>query len=76
MTNSIIIETWQRIKTLVDSMDIDIQKSKSGNVSAGLRARRGLRLIKKEASLLVKYLVENSKAGKADKAEKAKETID
>jgi hypothetical protein len=68
MTNSTIIETWQKIKTLVESMDIDVQKSRGGNASAGIRARRGLRLLKKEASFLVKCMVESDKASKASEA--------
>lgn len=65
MSNDTITETWQRIKTIVDSMDVDILKSKNGNASAGVRARRGLRLMKKEASALVKFMIEDEKQRKA-----------
>jgi hypothetical protein len=65
MSNDTITETWQRIKTIVDSMDVDILKSKNGNASAGVRARRGLRLMKKEASALVKFMIEDDKQRKA-----------
>lgn len=68
MSNDTIIETWQRIKTIIDSMDIDMQKSRNGNASAGVRARRGLRLVKKEASALVKSMVESDKQRKAAEA--------
>lgn len=68
MSNDTITDTWQRIKTIIDSMDIDMQKSKNGNASAGVRVRRGLRLMKKEASALVKTMVEEAKQRKAAEA--------
>jgi hypothetical protein len=65
MANEVIAETWKRVKTLVESMDIDVQKNASGNASAGVRARRGLRLLKKEAAALIKSMVEVEKDRKA-----------
>lgn len=62
--NDTIAENWQRIKTIIDSMEIDMQKSNNGNASAGVRVRRGLRLMKKEASALVKTMVEQVKQSK------------
>lgn len=64
MANSQIVETWNKVKTLVESMEIDIQKNAGGNVSAGVRARRGLRLLKKEAAALIKSMVEVEKSRK------------
>jgi hypothetical protein len=61
MANEFIAETWKRVKTLVESMDIDVQKKAGGNASAGVRARRGLRLLKKEAAALIKSMVEVEK---------------
>jgi hypothetical protein len=61
MANEFIAETWKRVKTLVESMDIDVQKNAGGNASAGVRARRGLRLLKKEAAALIKSMVEVEK---------------
>ena len=34
------------IKVLVESLDLDVVKNANGNSSAGVRARRGLRLLK------------------------------
>ena len=58
-----IDEKWNEIKVLVESLDQDVVKNVRGNASAGVRARRGLRLLKKEASDLVKLtlVVEKSK---------------
>ncbi len=61
MANSQIVEAWNKVKTLVESMEIDIQKNAGGNVSAGVRARRGLRLLKQEAAALIKSMVEVEK---------------
>ena len=65
MANSTIAEAWNRVKVLVESMEIDIQKNASGNVSAGVRARRGLRNLKKETAALIKSMVEGEKNRKA-----------
>ena len=64
MANSQIVETWNKVKVLVESMEIDIQKNAGGNVSAGVRARRGLRALKKEAAALIKSMVEVEKSRK------------
>ena len=60
-----ILEKWDEIKVLVDSINLDITKNAAGNASAGVRARRGLRLLKKEAASLVKITVQNDKERKA-----------
>jgi hypothetical protein len=65
MANDAITETWNKVKTIVESMDLDIQKNAGGNASAGVRARRGLRLLKKEAAALIKSMVEIEKNRKA-----------
>jgi hypothetical protein len=65
MANSTIAEAWNRVKVLVESMEIDIQKNAGGNVSAGVRARRGLRNLKKETAALIKSMVEVEKNRKA-----------
>lgn len=65
MANDAILEAWNKVKVLVDSMDIDIHKNAGGNVSAGVRSRRGLRSLKKEAAALIKSMVEVEKNRKA-----------
>lgn len=64
MANSQIVDTWNKVKTLVESMEVDIQKNANGNASAGVRARRGLRLLKKEAAALIKSMVDVEKSRK------------
>lgn len=65
MSNDAIIDSWTKLKTLVESMEIDVKKNSAGNASAGIRARRGLRLLKKEAAALTKLMVDVEKARKA-----------
>ena len=45
---------WEELKVLIESLEADIQKNISGNKSAGVRARKGLRLLKTNASEIVK----------------------
>jgi len=66
MSTEIITEKWHEIKVLVESLEQDVAKNSNGNSSAGVRARRGLRLLKKEASDLVKLTLEAEKARKAN----------
>jgi predicted transcriptional regulator len=60
-----ITERWNEIKVLVESLEQDVAKNVNGNTSAGVRARRGLRLLKKEAADLVKLTLEVEKSRKA-----------
>tara|TARA_E500000331_G_C17151904_1_gene667679 strand:- start:517 stop:714 length:198 start_codon:yes stop_codon:yes gene_type:complete len=62
-----ILDKWAEIKTIIESIDLDINKNASGNASAGVRARKGLRLLKKEAADLVKITVETDKQRKESK---------
>lgn len=62
-----ILDKWAEIKTIIESIDLDINKNAGGNASAGVRARKGLRLLKKEAADLVKITVESDKQRKENK---------
>lgn len=57
-----IVENYEKLKVLVESLELDVHKSASGNKSAGVRVRKGLRLLKREASDLVKSSLETSKS--------------
>lgn len=61
---SSIIEQWNEIKVLIESIDLDVVKNASGNASAGVRARRGLRLLKSKSGDLVKTTIEEDKKRK------------
>ena len=62
-----IKEKWEAIKVIVESLELDVQKNANGNASAGVRASKGLRLLKKEAAELVKITIEAEKASKDKK---------
>lgn len=59
--NDNLIENFEQLMTLVESLRGDVVKHSQGNKSAGLRVRRGLRDAKKMASELVKDSLELSK---------------
>jgi outer membrane murein-binding lipoprotein Lpp len=53
MTNN-VSNKWEELKTLVESLEDDVQKNAAGNKAAGTRARKGLRTLKTTAAELVK----------------------
>jgi uncharacterized lipoprotein len=52
---------WEELKKLVESLELDVVKNISGNKSAGVRARKGLRLLKQKASDVVKTSLNSDK---------------
>ena len=61
---STVTDQWSEIKVLIESLDLDVAKNAAGNASAGVRARRGLRLLKNKTAELVKATIEEDKARK------------
>ena len=61
--NDELVEKFQELKTLIESLQVDVVKNASGNKSAGVRARKGLRTLKKLASELVKDSLSSDKDG-------------
>jgi hypothetical protein len=59
--SSQLLDQWNEIKVLVESLDLDVLKNANGNASAGVRARRGLRLLKTKSAGLVKKTIEVEK---------------
>ena len=53
MSNN-VLNKWTEIKTLIETLEEDVQKNASGNKAAGTRARKGLRTLKTTAGELVK----------------------
>jgi len=52
---------WDDLKGLIETLEVDVQKSLQGNKSAGVRSRRGLRQLKSVAADLVKASLELEK---------------
>ena len=60
-----ILEKWNEIKVLVETLELDVHKNVDGNASAGVRVRKGLRALKKDASDLVKLSITEEKTKKS-----------
>ena len=56
-----MLDQWSELKVLVESLELDMHKNASGNKSAGVRARKGLRLLKKKSAELVKTSLSTDK---------------
>ena len=56
-----ILESWEGLKELVATLELDVHKNANGNKSAGVRARRGLRKLKTDAGTLVKLTLSAEK---------------
>ena len=63
-----VLAKWNELKTIVESVDLDVHKNANGNASAGVRARKGLRALKAAAAELVKLTISSEKA-EGDKGE-------
>ena len=61
-TETELMQKWLEIKTLMETLEVDVAKNANGNASAGVRVRRGLRNLKSEASSLVKISLQNDKS--------------
>lgn len=66
--NQKVVEQWERLRVLMASAEDDLLKNARGNVSAGVRLRKTLRLLKKETSDLVKLTVLEDKSKKSRSA--------
>ena len=59
--NERIIEQYEEIKLLVETLQEDVVKNSQGNKSAGVRVRKVLRELKKNAAELVKTSLSSDK---------------
>jgi hypothetical protein len=59
-----IIAKWRDLRALVEALEVDVAKSARGVGAAGVRARKGLRMLKTVAADLVKMTFESDKAKK------------
>ena len=57
-----VVNSYERLRVLVESLELDVHKSAGGNKSAGVRVRKGLRTLKREATDLVRASLEASKS--------------
>lgn len=66
--NDVVLSKWSDLKKLIEGLDLDVHKNAAGNAAAGVRARKGLRALKKATGDLVKQSVALDKGKKAAKA--------
>lgn len=59
--NDKLVEQYEELKLLVESIQVDLVKNASGNKSAGVRTRKALRSLKKIASEIVKSSLSSDK---------------
>lgn len=56
-----VLKKWEELKTLVESLEMDVAKNARGVAAAGVRLRKGLRTIQRQAKDFVKFTVERDK---------------
>lgn len=66
--NDVVLSKWSELKKLIEGLDLDVHKNAAGNAAAGVRARKGLRALKKATGDLVKSSVSLDKSKKVSKA--------
>ena len=59
--NENIIKQYEELKVLIETLQTDVVKTAQGNKSAGVRARKTLREVKKAAADLVKCSLTHDK---------------
>ncbi len=74
MSNGTLENSWTEVKTLVELLDKDVQKNLSGNLSAGVRVRKGLRELARELRAVVKQTLETDRAHANERRGKKKST--
>ena len=67
MSDNAILSKWSELKALVEGLEADVAKNAKGVAAAGVRTRKGLRLLQANAKELVKLTLETDKAGKETK---------
>lgn len=61
MENNVVLQKWDELKSLVESLEQDVAKNAKGTVAAGVRARKGLRQLQAKSKELVKLTIELEK---------------
>jgi hypothetical protein len=61
------VDNWNKLKVLVETLDVDVVKSVRGNKTAAVRVRRGLREAKKLAADVIRDGIVLTKAIETDK---------
>lgn len=71
-----VLAKWNEVKATLESLEEDVVKNLvKGNASAGVRTRKGLRLVRTQLTALVKQSMEVAKQKKAEKPAKAPKAV-
>ncbi len=62
MESNTVLDKWNELKALVESLEVDVVKNSKGTVAAGVRARKGLRQLQSRSKELVKLTLEHEKS--------------
>lgn len=62
-----VLESYNELKLMLEALELDATKNQAGTAAAGVRLRKGLRMLKKASGELVKLSNEHSKEMKASK---------
>jgi len=71
-TENPVIAKWNELKSVMETLELDIVKNAKGVAAAGVRVRKGLRSLKTIASTLVKTTVDLDKAKRATRPPREK----
>ena len=64
-----LLEKWNELKSLVETLELDVHKNAKGNSAAGVRSRKGLRQLQTKSKELVKLMLETDKDAEKEKKE-------
>ena len=68
MSEEAILEKWNEVKATISALEEDVVKNLlKGNASAGVRARKGLRGLRGQLTVVVKQSMEIAKSKKVEK---------
>lgn len=73
-SESTIITKWNELKSVIENLEADVIKNAKGVAAAGIRTRKGLRLLQVASRQLVKLTLETDKLNKSEK-DAAEETL-
>jgi hypothetical protein len=67
MSDNEVLAKWEEMKTIVESLELDVAKAAKGVSAAGVRSRRALRSLKTKTGELVKLMLTLEKSAKEEK---------
>jgi hypothetical protein len=66
----LVLDVWAEFKLLVEAVEEDVHKNSKGNLSAGVRVRKGVRKLRSLGAELIKATLAGDEARKAERPAK------